>query len=152
MKVADVMSTGLLTATADESLSSVVRKMVMRGCGSVPVVDDDNHLLGVVAIRDVMLPLFPNMGEYVHDAVHTRDFEEMEDEYTKVLQKTAAEVMTPQPMTVSADMPVLKAASYMGLKNLRRIPVTDDANLLVGVVSISDVNKGLFIALGEANS
>jgi len=146
MKVFDVMSTGLLTATADEELSSVVRKMVMRNCGSVPVVDDSNHLMGVIAIRDVMLPLFPNMGEYVHDSVHTRDFEEMEMEYSVVLKKTAREVMTANPMTVSADMPVLKAASYMGLKNLRRIPVTDDDNLLVGVVSISDVNRGLFIA------
>ena len=150
MKVADVMSTALVTAAADEALGSVVRKMVMRGCGSVPVVDDGNHLLGVVTIRDVMLPLFPNMGEYVHDAVHTRDFEEMEEEYPAMLQKTAAEVMTPDPMTVSAEMPVLKAASYMGLKNLRRIPVTDDGNRLIGVVSISDVNKGLFIANSEA--
>ncbi len=149
MKVSDVMSTALVTASVDEPLASVVRKMVMRGCGSVPVVDGDNRLLGVVAIRDVMLPLFPNMGEYVHDAVHTRDFEEMEAEYGAMLRKTAGEVMTPKPMTVSAEMPVLKAASYMGLKNLRRIPVTDDDNLLIGMVSISDVNKGLFIAHSE---
>jgi len=140
MKVFDVMSTGLVTATAEESLGSVVRNMVMRNCGSVPVIDDDNHLVGVIAIRDVMLPLFPNMGEYVHDSVRTRDFEEMEDQYANVLKKTAGEVMTANPMTVSADTPVLKAASYMGLKNLRRIPVTDDNNFLVGMVSIDDVN------------
>ncbi|MDQ6964976.1 MAG: CBS domain-containing protein [Mariprofundales bacterium] len=149
MKVFDVMSTALLTATPDESLASVVRKIVMRNCGSVPVVDESNHLLGVIAIRDVMLPLFPNMGEYVHDSVHTRDFEEMEEDYPKVLKKLASEVMTANPMTVSADMPVLKAASYMGLKHLRRIPVTDEENLLIGMVSIGDVNRGLFIATAQ---
>jgi len=146
MKVFDVMSTGLLTATADETLASVVRKMVMRNCGSVPVIDATNHLVGVIAIRDVMLPLFPNMGEYVHDSVRTRDFEEMEEEYANVLKKSAGDVMTANPMTVSAETPVLKAASFMGLKNLRRIPVTDEANLLIGMVSIGDVNRGLFIA------
>jgi CBS domain-containing protein len=53
--------------------------------------------------------------------------------------------MTPNPMTVSPTDPVLKAASYMGLKNLRRIPVTVDGKL-VGIVSIGDINRELFFA------
>ncbi len=151
MKVSEVMSTGLLVASPDDLVKSVIRKMVMRRCGSIPVVDEANRLLGVIAIRDVMIPLYPNMGEYVHDAVHTRDFEEMEGEYGKLLEKSASEVMTANPMTVAADDPILKAASYMGLKHLRRIPVTDDANILLGMVSIGDINRGLFIARGGAD-
>ncbi|MDX8408575.1 MAG: CBS domain-containing protein [Mariprofundales bacterium] len=151
MKVSEVMSTGLLTASSDESLRSVIRKMVMRRCGSIPVVDATNQLLGIIAVRDVMIPLYPNMGEYVHDSVHTRDFEEMEEEYGKLLEKSASEVLTANPMTVAADDPVLKAASYMGLKHLRRIPVTDDANVLLGMVSIGDINRALFIARGGAD-
>jgi len=42
---------------------------------------------------------------------------------------------------------VLKAASYMGLKNLRRIPVVDDGELK-GMVSIGDINRGMFIQHG----
>jgi len=56
-------------------------------------------------------------------------------------------VMTPNPMTVYSDMPVLKAASFMGLKNLRRIPVVDDGKL-TGIVSIGDINRGMFIEHG----
>ena len=145
MLVRDVMTTGVMSAKKDHSLRSVVTKMISRHCGAVPVVDDDNTLIGVVTLRDVLLPLYPNMGDYVHDNVHSRDFVEMQESYPKVMEMKVEEVMTANPFTVSADDPVLKAASYMGLKNLRHIPVADDGTLL-GIVTISDINQGLFFA------
>ncbi|MDQ6951378.1 MAG: CBS domain-containing protein [Mariprofundales bacterium] len=151
MKVSEVMSVELLTATLNESVRVVVGHMVARGCGSVPVVDDGNHLLGIIAIRDIMIPLYPNMGNYAHDAVASQDFETMEAEYGRSLDSSAGELMTASPMTVASDDSVLKAASYMGLKNLRRIPVTDDDNRLLGIISIGDINRALFLAQGESD-
>ncbi len=147
MKVSEVMTRGVLTCHPEDTLHSATRKMVMRRCGSLPVVDEEGKLIGIVTIRDTMLPLYPNFGEYIHDAKTSRDFEEMEKNYKRVMCMKVKEVMTPNPMTVTSDTPVLKAASYMGLKNLRRIPVVDDGEL-VGMVSIGDINRGLFIALG----
>lgn len=143
MLVREVMDTGPVTATKDEPVRSVVAKMIMRHAAVVPVVDEERHVIGVITIRDIMLPLYPNYGDYIHDNVHARDFEAMEEGYPEVMEKTAGEIMTPNPMTVTPDEPVLKAASYMGLKNLRRIPVVEDGKL-VGVVSIVDINSGLF--------
>ena len=147
MKVSEVMTHGVLTCKASDTLQTAVQKMVMRRCGSLPVVDEKGSLVGIITIRDTMLPLYPNFGEYVHDAVHGRDFEEMEENYKKVMCIKVKEVMTPSPMTVSSDEPVLKAASYMGLRNLRRIPVVDNGKLM-GMVSIGDINRGMFISLG----
>jgi CBS domain-containing protein len=144
MKVSDVMTATPLTAKESDTLRSVVEKMVMRRCGALPVIDSNNALIGIVTIRDTMLPLYPNFGEYVHDTVHTRDFEEMEQNYRRVLTMKVKEVMTANPMHVSADDPALKAASYMGLKNLRRMPVVDGGKL-VGMVSIGDIARGLYI-------
>ncbi|HXH71343.1 MAG TPA: CBS domain-containing protein [Mariprofundaceae bacterium] len=147
MKVSEVMTHGVLTCKPTDTLHNAVEKMVMRRCGSLPVADEKGKLVGIVTIRDSMLPLYPNFGEYVHDAQHARDFEEMEENYKKVMCMKVKDVMTPDPMTVSSDDPVLKAASYMGLRNLRRIPVVDDGKLM-GMVSIGDINRGLFIRLG----
>ena len=147
MKVSDVMSHGCLTCQADDTLHDATRKMVMRRCGSLPVVDDANKLIGIVTIRDTMLPLYPNFGEYIHDAKTGRDFEEMEENYKRVMCMKIRDIMTPDPMTVASDTPVLKAASFMGLKNLRRIPVVDDGNL-AGMISIGDINRGMFIQNG----
>lgn len=147
MKVKEVMSIGVVSASTTESARSVVAKMLTRRCGAIPVVDEGDRLLGVVTLRDVMLPMYPNYADYVHDAVKSRDFLEIEKNYSLVLGKTVAEIMCPKPMFVTPETPVMEAASYMGLKNLRRMPVVEDGRL-VGMVSIGDINRGLYFARG----
>ena len=149
MLVHDVMTAGVLTAKRSDTIRSVVIKMLNRRCGAIPVTDDDGHLLGVVTLRDVLLQLYPNYGDYIHDNVHSRDFVEMEDGYNEVLGRKVEEIMSQQPLTVAPHDPVLQAASYMGLKNFRRIPVVAK-DKLAGMVSIGDINRGLFFERGQA--
>jgi CBS domain-containing protein len=149
MHVRDVMSTGVMTAKPTDTVRSVVMKMLSRHCGAIPVVEEDNRLIGMVTLRDVLLPLYPNFGEYIHDNVHSRDFVEMEEGYAEVLGQKVQEVMSLNPLTISPNAPVLEAASYMGLKNFRRIPVVEKSRL-VGMVSIGDINRGLFFEKGHA--
>jgi CBS domain-containing protein len=143
MQVHEVMTTGVLTAFPTDTVRSTVIKMLSRHCGAVPVVDGQNTLVGLVALRDVMLPLFPNFGDYIHDNVHSRDFTEMEEGYPDVLKKKVEDIMSRNPLTVTPSTPILEAASYMGMKNFRRIPVAEDGKLK-GMVSIGDINRGLF--------
>lgn len=147
MYVHEVMTTGVMTAFPTDSVRSVVIKMLSRHCGAIPVVDGQNTLIGLVALRDVMLPLFPNLGDYIHDNVHSRDFIEMEEGYPDVLKKKVEEVMSRTPLTVAPSTPILEAASYMGMKNFRRIPVAENGKL-IGMVSIGDINRGLFFERG----
>ena len=147
MLVNDVMSTGVLTAHRTDTVRSVVIKMLSRHCGAIPVVEGDNRLVGIVTLRDVMLPLYPNYGDYIHDNVRSRNFIEMEEGYPEVLAKKVEEVMSTNPLPVSPHDPILEAASYMGLKNFRRIPVVEKGKL-VGMVSIGDINRGLFFEKG----
>ena len=149
MLVQDVMSTGVVTARRNESVRSVVTKMLSRHCGAIPVVEDGALLIGLVTLRDVLIPLYPNYGEYIHDNVHSRDFIEMEDAYADVLTQRVEEVMSVNPLTVTPRTPVLEAASYMGVKNFRRIPVVEKGTL-VGMVSVGDINRGLFFERGHA--
>ena len=119
MLVQDVMSTGVITAYQTDSVRSAVIKMLSRHCGAIPVIDQQRNLIGLVAIRDVMIPLFPNYGDYIHDNVHSRDFGEMEEGYPDSLRKKVEEIMSKNPLTVSPTTCILEAASYMGLKHFR---------------------------------
>lgn len=150
MVVRDVMTAGVLTAGKKDSVRSVMAKMISRHCGAIPVVDDDNSLLGMVSVRDVLLPLYPNYGDYIHDGVRSRDFTGMEEGYADVLTKSVEEVMSLNPLTVAPSDPILQAASYMGLKNFRRIPVVEGGKL-AGMVSIGDINRGLFFRQTTGN-
>jgi len=147
MLVHEVMSTGLVTAKKTDTVRSVVIKMMNRQCGAIPVVEGDNQLVGMVTLRDVLLPLYPNYGDYIHDNVHSRNFVEMEDGYSEALDEKVEEIMSQNPLTVAPHDPVLEAASYMGLKNFRRMPVVDNGTL-VGMLSIGDINRGLFFEKG----
>jgi len=147
MLVQEVMSTGVVTAFPKDSIRSVVIKMLSRHCGAVPIIDEQHNVIGLVALRDVMLPLFPNMGDYLHDNVHSRDFVEMEEGYPEILRKNVEEIMSKNPLTISPDTCVLEAASYMGRKHFRRIPVAEGGKLL-GMLSIGDINRGLFFQRG----
>jgi len=147
MLVHEVMSTGIVTAMKTDTVRSVVVKMMNRNCGAIPVVEGDARLVGMVTLRDVLLPLYPNYGDYIHDNVHSRDFVEMEASYPEVLGRKVEEIMTPNPLTVGPADPILEAASYMGMKNFRRIPVVNK-DRLVGMLSIGDINRGLFFEQG----
>jgi CBS domain-containing protein len=139
------MSTGFVSAYPTDLIRSVVIKMLSRHCGAIPVVEGENRLVGIVTVRDILLPLYPNYGDYIHDNVRSRDFLEMEEGYPEILGKKVEDVMSKNPLTLSSSSPILEAASYMGLKNFRRIPVVDQGRL-VGMVSIGDINRGLFFA------
>lgn len=144
MKVSDAMSSEVVSVSKDDTLKSAVSQMVMHNCPQVTVADADGNLIGIVTVRDIMMPLFPDQGEYIHDSIHARDFEGMEDNYGKVLKMSVGEVMTANPVKVSPDDSILKAASFMGLKNLRRIPVANDGKQ-VGILSIESINNALFL-------
>jgi CBS domain-containing protein len=53
--------------------------------------------------------------------------------------------MTENVITVSPDMHILKAATFMVRHKFRRIPVADAGNL-VGMLSLGDVHKAIFQA------
>jgi CBS domain-containing protein len=67
----------------------------------------------------------------------------MEQDFKGILTLKVGDLMTRVVSSVSPDMPVMKAASMMWLKKIRRIPVVEDGKL-VGIVSIGDVHRALF--------
>jgi len=144
MKVREAMSTEVVSLSRDDTLHKAVSQMVMHNCPQVTVADADGKLIGIVTVRDVMMPLYPEQGDYVHDSLHARDFEAMEENYAKVLDMKVGDVMTANPVSVSPEDSVLKAASFMGLKNLRRIPVVADGKQ-AGMLSIESINNALFL-------
>lgn len=108
MRVHDVMSAGVVTAKKTDTVRSVVIKMLNRHCGAIPVVEGDSQLVGMATLRDVLLPLYPNYGDYIHDTVHSRDFIQMEEvcaphSRSRVLQ--GAEEFPPDPGRRERDSP-----------------------------------------------
>lgn len=119
--------------------------MCLNKISGVPVVDDSHSLTGVLAEKGILREMFPDVKQLITKQMGSKpNFEAIEADYTGILDKKAGDLMTQTVASVTPDMPLLKAASTMCVKNICRIPVTDDNNKLVGIISIGDVYKAIF--------
>lgn len=125
-RVRDSMTVDPVTVAPQDSLQRVIDLLRRRDIRSVPVVED-GKLVGIVTDRDVrqVAPAYPLF----------RDEEEIR-RYTENLKVTAA--MTADPMTVSADAPLVQAAKILETYRISSLPVMDGAKL-VGLLSVTDL-------------
>ncbi len=128
MLVKDVMITDVRTATKGDSVRTIAGIICTDKISGLPVVDDNNELVGVVSEKDILNALLPSYSDFLCDPIRGRDFEGMEDCYKDVLSKTVGELMTPRAFSVLPDDPLMKAASQMAIHKFRRIPVVGSGN------------------------
>lgn len=142
MLVKDAMSTTVKTCSKDDTIKDVATIMCFNEISGLPVVDEDNNVIGIVSEKDVLSSMFPDMEDLL-DSGGKPDFEEMENDYKNILNNKVGDIMTKTVASVTPDMPVLRAASLMWVRKIRRIPVTEN-NKLVGILSMGDVHKRIF--------
>jgi len=108
-------------ARSDEIVRQIyVRSSVTeRRVGVILVIDPQGKLAGIFTDSDL-----------------ARLLEKHRDE---MLDRPIAEVMTPRPVSVSADESVVKAVELLARKNISEIPVVDDQQRPVGLIDITDV-------------
>lgn len=143
MKVEEIMTTGLKTARVTTSVKEAANIMCLNNISGLPVVNDDGEIVGIVSEKDVLQKMFPKMDDIVGSA-GAPNFEDMEKGYTQALDLNVGDIMTKAVSSVASEMPIMKAATMMCVHKIRRIPVTDKDNKLVGIVSIGDVHKAIY--------
>lgn len=141
MKVSEIMTTGVKTATADTSVKEIANTMCFNKISGLPIVDENNVIIGIVSEKDILRKMFPDMATIAAEG--RPDFEDMEKDYSQALSLNASDIMTTTVSTVTPDMPIMKAASMMCINKIRRIPVAEN-DKIVGIISIGDVHKAIF--------
>ncbi len=145
MKVRDAMSRSVRSIKPDTKIIEVASLMCLYRFHGLPVVDDEDRLLGVIAEKDVLHCLFPKLEDLMSEGMHSVDLDREMGRYSEVLDLTAEELMTRKPVTVDPEMHLLRAATVMVRHNFRRLPVTDN-DRLIGMLSLGDVHKAIFHA------
>ena len=141
MNVNEIMSRDITTVSPDTSVMEAASLMCLYRYSGIPVVDGDN-LVGLIAERDVLSHLFPKLEDAM-ESLATIDFTEKTKEYSSLMSKPVSDLMAKNVKTVTADMPILKAAVFMANNRFRRIPVADNGKL-IGMVSLGDIHKAIF--------
>jgi CBS domain-containing protein len=135
-RVADVMTTDVVTVGMEAGFKEIVRVMSEHGVTAVPVVDGTGHVKGIVTETDLLRKIeYSTSGEFVPL------FERAERRHARHKSEavTAAHLMTTPAVTISPDTKLVSAAQLLSRRKLRRIPVTDAYGALVGIVSRGDL-------------
>ena len=119
MRVRDCMTTDLVTCHPEDSDAHAARLMWERDCGVLPVVDDSDRVVGMVTDRDIC------MGAYTKGETFSS---------LRVRDAMASDVHECRPTDALEE-----ALNVMARHQVRRIPVVDDQQRLVGLLSMNDV-------------
>lgn len=131
MHVVDLMTVDVITVTPDTPIKKAAQHMFRNRVSGLPVVDESNHVIGMITEADFLaLEVQRDLGDEDvpgHEHAAVRPVE------------TVADAMSQGVVTVSQDMPLTEAAKIMAVQEIKRLPVVNDEDVLVGIISRLDV-------------
>ncbi|MDC0335294.1 CBS and ACT domain-containing protein [Pseudodesulfovibrio sp.] len=132
MLIANWMTKDVVTITPDRSMMKASKVMKDKGISRVPVVDENGKILGIVSDRDIK--------DASPSKATTLDMHEL---YYLLSEIKIKDIMTKKVTTIRADETVEKAAVLMLEGNFGGLPVIDENNVVVGIITDTDVFKVL---------
>jgi len=118
LTVQDVMRRDVVTASPEDDIKTVAKKLVERGVDHLPVVDKDSRLLGIVTSWDLAKAI-------------AQGSERLE------------EIMTRRVITAYGDESVDVVVRRMAQHNISGVPVVDRFKRVVGILTTDDVSRRL---------
>jgi len=118
-KVSEIMTRRVITARMEDRMTDAAKRMVEHGVECLPVVTEDNYLVGVLTSRDIFSKLVARG---------------LSPNRTRV-----GEIMSRSLYTCTPETPIMELVKMMHSKRLRRFPVVDEDGKLVGIVTSTDV-------------
>jgi CBS domain-containing protein len=115
----DLMTPDPACGTADTTLDQIARLMAENDCGEIPIVDSDDHPIGVITDRDIVCRVVAE-GE-------------------NPVGRTAEQYMTRPAVTVRSDASLDEVVSTMEKHQIRRVPVVDERGCCAGIIAQADV-------------
>lgn len=140
LTVADVMTRNVAHVTTETPVAEVVSLLIDRTLRALPVVDDEGRVVGIITDGDLLarggttLPL--RLQQLLPLGERAAQVASLAEQPLR-----ATELMTRDPVTLTATTPLAQAAAVMADHDLKRLPVVDTTGRLVGMVSRYDLLK-----------
>ena len=144
MKVSEIMTKEVMTVKRNTSVNEVAKLMGAHDISGVPVVDDDDHVIGIITELDLIvrntrmeMPRFIEVLDWGRIPLERPGH--AKERLRHMLGTEAADLMTEKVETIGPDAPVEDLAELMVKHRVNPVPVVDDAEKLIGIVSRADL-------------
>ncbi|MEU4499326.1 CBS domain-containing protein [Streptomyces sp. NPDC023998] len=131
LRVREVMDVPAASVRGDLPFMEIARVLSREHVGSVPVVDAEDRVMGVVSESDLLAKAAVEASGHRPGPIGRLRERRLHD---KAQGETAETLMTSPAVAVYPGASVAEAAWVMALSRLKRLPVTDHEGRLVGVV------------------
>jgi len=151
MQARDVMTSTVITVTPETTVRELAQLLVRHRISAAPVVDDDQHVIGMVSEGDLL-----HRSETDTDIKPGRQSWWLKmigadgaADYVKANARTVGEIMSREPVCVTEDTALAEIASVLESHHIKRVPVLRGGRL-AGIVSRSNLVQALASAAVEA--
>lgn len=139
MKAGDLMRRDLTSVDLDTTVSHVIYLLHQSGLSSLPVLDEEGRVVGVISERDLIRAVLPGYVEMLQSAAFLPSLDQLARRLREIGGKPIAEFMVHDVVFARPDDSDLHLADLMIRKGLKQIPVLDAEKRLVGVVRRIDL-------------
>ncbi len=137
MLIENWMTKDVVTLTPETSMMKASKVMKEKRISRIPIVDEKGVLLGIVSDRDIK--------DASPSKATTLDMHEL---YYLLSEIKLKDIMTKKVVTIRPAETVERAAVLLLENNIGGMPVVDEANKVVGIVTDSDIFKALIRITG----
>ena len=150
MKTAqDIMTQDVVSVTPDSSIKDLALLLITKNISGVPVLDQDNSLIGIVTESDL---IFQNKKLQVPPVITILDSflfldnpEKMEKELKKIAGATVRDIFSENVTTITPDTPLDEIATIMTNKKIHTLPVVSESGEMVGIVGKKDIIRTVLL-------
>ncbi len=144
MLIRDIMSLNATRIGVGSDMQRAAEIVSLTGASDLMVVDDANHFVGVLSEGDLIRATLPRFDEIMSTSGSLNEALEIFVDKGKTLARQSIDdLIIRDPVVMRPDDKILKAASIMISKQIRRLPVVDVNGKLVGTVSRADVCRAV---------
>ena len=140
--IGDCMKRQVASVSPGTTVLGAARLVVDRHIGTLPVVDEQGTLIGVVRVQDILDIFMPDFVRLLEDIDFIHDFGVLETLLPKDLPDAAHLTMRDlmqEPVSVEQTCGLLRAFAIMLKHDIRDLPVVNQAGALVGIASLVDI-------------
>ena len=151
MNIGQSMKRNVVSTSDIATIREAAAVFVQNHIGLLPIVDQDNKLVGAVTLRDMLSLELPDFINFVADVDFVRDFGAVETTRppADVLDRSIKTLMHPV-ITVQESSGLLRAYALMLQNNLLDILVVSEDDKLTGVASRVDIGSTILSTWSKA--
>ncbi len=148
--VRDFMTKKVISVSPDSSVAEATKIITEHSFDGLPVVDKDNYLVGILTEYDLITKTSDLstsfLAKILSDIYASKGASSVRSEVKGISKLTVADIMNPEPLTLKDDATFEEVVdTFRQHHRVNPIPIVDDQNKIVGIVSRFDVLRPLNI-------